>query len=88
MSNARTRDKIIQKFPLPRILLAGQKDGEEEADMMFLTDIIHKIIHEALGNHNEVFLNTFRNIMKEVFYGAPIDQVGLVYFNIPPSSIG
>ena len=37
-------------------------------------------------NHNEVFLNTLHNTMKEVFYGYPIDQVGPAYYNFPYSS--
>ena len=40
-------------------------------------------------NHNEVFLNTFHNTMKEVFHGFLIDQVGPAYYNIPhPSTQG
>ena len=33
-------------------------------------------------NHNTTFLNTFHNIMKEVFHGFPLDQVGQAYYNI------
>ena len=43
-------------------------------------------MHDAILNHNTVFLNTFLNTMKEVFHGYPIDQAGPVYYNIPHSS--
>lgn len=89
MSYARMRDKIIQKNPLPRVLLHGQRDTDEEAKNKIVVELIHKSVHDALGSHNEVFLNTFRNIMKECFYGASVDQVGPSYFNAPhPSAVG
>jgi hypothetical protein len=45
-------------------------------------EAINKSIHDAISNHNEVFLNTFHNTMKEVFNGFLVDQVGLAYYNI------
>lgn len=86
MSYARMCDKIIQKALLPRVLLHGQKDAQEEAYKKVVVYLIHKSVHEALGNHNDVFLNTFRNIMKEALYGVTSKQVGPTYFNIPHSS--
>ena len=52
-------------------------------------EAINKFVHDAISNHNEVFLNTFYNTMKEVFHGFPVDQVGPAYYNIPhPSTQG
>ena len=49
-------------------------------------EVVDKYVHDAILNHNAVFLNTFHNTMKEVFHGYPIDQVGPVYYNIPHPS--
>ena len=46
-------------------------------------EAVNKFVHDAISNHNEVFLNTFHNTMKEVFHGFPVDQVGPAYYNIP-----
>jgi hypothetical protein len=43
--------------------------------------LVHKTIHEAFTNHNKVLVNTIDNVMKEVFFGAPVDQLELSYFN-------
>ena len=50
-------------------------------------EAINKYVHDTISNHNEVFLNTFHNTMKEVFHGFPLDQVGPAYYNIPHPSI-
>ena len=85
-----TRDnKVIQKYPLPRVLMYGQSDTDEAEDRCFFVEAINKSVHDAILNHNIVFLNTFHNTMKEVFHGYPIDQVGPVDYNIPhPSTQG
>ena len=90
LSYTKTRDnKVVQKYPLPRALLNGQTDAEEAEDRCFFVEAINKSVHEAILNHNTVFLNIFHNTMKEVFHGYPIDQVGPVYYNIPhPSTQG
>ena len=90
MSYTKTRDNtIIQKYPLPRVLLRGQTDGDEVEDRRFFIEAVNKSVHDAMSNHNKVFLNTFHNTMKEVFYGFLVDQVGLAYYNIPyPSTQG
>ena len=90
LSYTKTRDnKIVQKYPLPRVLLHGQTDTDEAKDRRFFVEAVNKSIHDAMSNHNKVFLNTFHNTMKEVFHGYSIDQVGLVYYNIPhPSTQG
>ena len=67
----------------------GQTDADEAKDRRFFVEAVNKSVHDAMSNHNEVFLNTFHNTMKEVFHGYPIDQVGPVYYNIPhPSTQG
>ena len=43
--------------------------------------MVHKTVHEAFTNHNQVLANRISNVMKEVFFGAPVDQVGPSYFN-------
>ena len=90
MSYTKTRDnKVIQKYPLPRVLLHGQSDSNEADDRRFFVEAVNKSVHDAILNHNIVFLNTFHNTMKEVFHGFPIDQVGPAYYNIPhPSTQG
>ena len=67
----------------------GQTDADEAEDMRFFVEVVNKSIHDAMSNHNKVFLNTFHNTMKEVFHGYSIDQDGLTYYNIPhPSTQG
>ena len=82
LSYSKTRDnKVVQKYPLPRVLMYEQSD-----DRRFFVDTVNKYVHNAMLNHNTAFLNTFHNTIKEVFYGFPIDQVGLAYYNIPHPS--
>ena len=90
MSYTKTRDNtIVQKYPLPRVLLHGQSDTDEAEDMHFFVEAVNKSVHDAISNHNEIFLNTFHNTMKEVFHGFLVDQVGPAYYNIPhPSTKG
>ena len=38
-------------------------------------------IHEAFTNHNKVLANTIGNVLREIFFGAPIDLVGPAYSN-------
>ena len=84
MSNTKTCDnKIIQKYPLLRVLLHGQIDADETEDRHFFIEAVNKSVHDAMSNYNEVFLNTFHNTMEEVFHGFPVDQVGPAYYNIP-----
>ena len=84
LSYTKTRDnKVVQKYPLPRVLFYGQTDADEAKDRHFFMEAINKSVHDTILNHNAVFLNTFHNTIKEVFHGYPIDQVGPVYYNIP-----
>ena len=67
----------------------GQTNADEAEDRCFLIEVVNKSVHDAMSNHNEVFLNTFHNTMKEVFRGFPVDQVGMIFYNIPhPSTQG
>ena len=51
--------------------------------------MVHKTVHEAFTNHNKVLANTIDNIMKEVFFGALVDQVRPAYSNgLNPSAVG
>ena len=61
----------------------GKTDADEAEDRCFFIEVVNKCIHDAILNHNIVFLNTFNNTMKEVLHGYPIDQVGPAYYNIP-----
>ena len=87
LSYTKTCDnKVVQKYPQPRVLIHRQSDTDEADDMRFFIDAIHKSIHDAMLNRNTTFLNTFHNAMKEVFHGYPIDLIGLAYYNIPHPS--
>ena len=69
--------------------MLGQTDADEAEDRHFFVEAVNKSVHDAILNHNTVFLNTFHNTMKEVFHGFPVDQVGPAYYNIPhPSTQG
>ena len=79
LSYTKTRDNtIVQKYPLPRILLHGQTNADEAEDKRFFVEAVNKSVHDAISNYNEVFLNTFHNTMKEVFHGFLVDQARLM----------
>ena len=87
MSYTKTRDNtIVQKYPLPSVILHGQTDTNEAEDRRFFVEAVNKSVNDAILNHNGVFLNTFHNTIKDVFHGYPIDQVRPAYYNIPHSS--
>ena len=86
LSYSRTRDSVVQKTTLPSILLRGQSEDVEARTTAYL---VHKIVHEAFTNHNKVLANIIGNVLKEVFFRAPVDQVGPSYFNgYNPSAVG
>ena len=60
----------------------GQSDTDEADDRCFFVEAVNKSVHNAMLNHNTVFLNTLHNTMKKVFLGFPLDQVGPAYYNI------
>jgi hypothetical protein len=72
LSFGKVRDKVVQKSPLPKVLIHWQSDTDQADERRFHIDAVHKVVHEALTNHNTAFLNTFYNSRKEVFQGAPI----------------
>ena len=43
--------------------------------------MIHKTVNEVITNHNQTLANTVGNVMKTVFFGALVDQMGPAYFN-------
>ena len=90
MSYTKTRDNtIVQKFPLPRVLLHGQTDTTEAEDRRFFKEAIDKSVRDAISSHNEAFVNIFHNAMREVIHGFPVGQGGPAYYNIPdPSTQG
>jgi hypothetical protein len=86
LSYNRTHDSVVRKTPLPSVLLHGQS---EDVEARTTTHLVHKTIHEAFTNHNKVLANMIGNIMKEVFFGAPVDQVGPAYSNdLNPLAVG
>jgi hypothetical protein len=78
LSYGRTHDSVIQKTPLPSVLLHGQS---EDVEARTTRHLVHKTVHEAFTNHNKVLATTTGNVLKEVFFRAPVDQVGPSYFN-------
>ena len=90
LSYTKTRDStIIQKFPLPRVLLHGQTDTTEDEDMRFFKEVVDKSVRDAISSHNEAFVSIFHNAMREVIHGFPVGQGGPAYYNIPdPSTQG
>ena len=76
LSYSRMHDSVVHKTPLLRVLPHGQSDLNKEAKARIATQMVHKTIHEAFMNHNQVLANTISDVMKEVFFGAPVDQVG------------
>jgi len=83
LSYTKTRDNtIVQKFPLPRVLLHGQTDTTEAEDRRFFTEVVDKYVHDAISSQNEAFLDIFHNAMKKVIHGFPLGQVGPAYYNI------
>ena len=87
LSYTKTCDNtIVQKYPLPRVLLHEQTDADEAEDRHFFTEAINKSIRDAISSHNEAFLDTFHNAMKEAIHGFPVGQVGSAYYNIPHPS--
>ena len=77
------QNTIVQKFPLPRVLLHGQTDTVKAEDRCFLVEAIDKSVHDALSSRNEAFVDAFHNATKEAIHGVPDGQVGSTCYNIP-----
>ena len=90
LSYTKTRDNIIvQKFPLPKVLLHGQTDTTEAEYRRFFKEVVDKSIRDAISSHNKAFVDVFQNALKEPIHGFPFGQGGLAYYNIPdPSTQG
>ena len=83
LSYTKTRDNtIVQKFPLPRVLLHGQTNTVEAKDMCFFIEVVDKSICDAISSRNEAFLDTFHNAVKEAIHGFLVSQGGPAYYNI------
>jgi len=74
---------IVQKYPLPRVLLHGQTDTVEAKDRRFFMEVVNKYVRDAISSHNKAFLDTFHNTMKEVIHGFLVGQVGPACYDIP-----
>ena len=73
LSYTKTRDStIIQKFPLPRVLLHGQTDTVKAKDRCLFTKAIDKSVRDAISSRNEAFADAFHNTMKEAIHGIPV----------------
>ena len=73
---------IIQKFPLPRVLLHGQTDITEAEDRRFFKEVVDKSIRDAISSHNEAFMDVFHNAMRETIHGFLVGQGRPAYYNI------
>ena len=83
LSYTKTRDStVIQKFPLPRVLLHGQIDTVKAEDRRFFTEAIDKSVRDAISSRNEAFIDAFHNAMKEAIHGIPVGQVRSTCYNI------
>ena len=80
LSYTKTRDNtVVQKYPLPKVLLHGYTDTVEAKDRRF-TKVVNKSVCDAISSHNEAFLDTFHSIMKEAIHGFLVGQVGPAYY--------
>ena len=73
---------IVQKFPLPRVLLHGQTDTTEAEDRCFFKEVVDKSIRDAISSHNKAFVDIFHNAMRDAIHGFPVGQGGPAYYNI------
>jgi hypothetical protein len=78
LSYSRTHDSVVQKTPLPSVLLHGQS---EDIEARTTAHLVHKTVHEAFTNHNKVLPITIGIVLKEALFGAPVDQIGPAYSN-------
>ena len=86
----KTRDNtIVQKFPLPRVLLHRRTDTTKAEDRSFFKEVVDKSVRDAISSHNETFLDISHNTMREAIHGFLVGQGGPAYYNIPdPSTQG
>ena len=52
LSYTKTHDnKVVQKYPLPKVLIHGQSDIDEADDRRFFVDTVNKSVHDAMLNN-------------------------------------
>jgi hypothetical protein len=72
--------KIYQKTYLPRVLLDGQPDPNDTAARHAMYETITRAMSTTLANHNDVFLASLTNSLKESL-GVGIQSQGPSYSN-------
>ena len=55
------------KTDLPRVLLPGQSDLNEDEEREKFSGLLYKALGDTMTNHNAAFLNSFRCIMISIF---------------------
>ena len=59
--------KVIQKTLFPRVIMEGEHDPSVQIQHNAMYESINKAMASALANHNEMFLNSIANAIKEAF---------------------
>ena len=55
LSYTKTRgNKVVQKYPLLRVLMHGQIEADKAEDRRFFVEAVNKSVHDAILNHNTV----------------------------------
>jgi hypothetical protein len=72
--------KIYQKTYLPRVLLDRQPDPNDTASRHAMYETITRAMSTTLDNHNDVFLASLTNSLKESL-GAGMQSQGPAYSN-------
>jgi len=73
-SFAKTRNKEIQKTPLPKILASGERDKDTEQDRLMFQEAVHQAVHQAMINQSGVFMNTLRDVIKDAMSGSLMQE--------------
>ena len=89
-SFGKTRNKIIQKTPLPKIIASGERENDTEKDRQMSQDAIYEHVHHALINQSGLFMNTLRNVVRDAMSGSLMQEqtIGPAYFHTSPSATG
>jgi hypothetical protein len=58
--------RVIQKTRLPRTILDGQRDPDAVAEQSTMADVVGRTMSDTLTNHNELFIRSLMNVMKEI----------------------
>ena len=73
-SFGKTRNKVIQKIPLPKILASGERGKDTEQDRLMFQDVVHQAVHQAMINQSGVFMNTLRDVIKDAMSGSLMQE--------------